>query len=53
MLARKGIPFERALRTVKTNRIVESAIIARESQVVEVKVINMVASRVRFKIIKK
>ena len=50
MSARRSLPFERALRTVKINRMVEGANTTRENQIIETN-INMVHSRVRFTII--
>ena len=50
MSARRSLPLERALRTVKINRIAEGAITTRENQVTETN-INIVDSRVRFTII--
>ena len=51
MLARRSLPFEKALRTVKINRMAQGSITTRGNQVIETNIINMVDSRVRFKII--
>ena len=50
MSARRNLPFERAPRTVKINRMAEGAITTQENQVIETN-INMVDSRVHFTII--
>ena len=50
MLARRNLPFEKALRTIKINRMAEGAITPRGNQVIETN-INMVNSKVRFNII--
>ena len=52
MSARRNLPFERAPRTVKINRMAEGAITTQENQVIETN-INMVDSRVHFTIIVK
>ena len=51
MLARKSLSFEKDLPTVTTNSMTEGAITTRGTQVTETSVINMVGSRIRFKII--
>ena len=51
MLARRSLPFEKALCTVKINRMAQGSITTRGNQVIETNIINMVDSRVRFKII--
>ena len=51
MLARRSLPFEKALRAVKMNRMAQGSITTRGNQVTETNGINMVDSRVRFKII--
>ena len=51
MLARRSLPFEKALRTLKINRMAQGSSTTRENQVIETNIINMVDSRVRFKII--
>ena len=51
MLARRSLPFEKTLRTVKINSMAEGAITARRNQVIETNIIKILYSRVRFKII--
>ena len=51
MLAIKSLPFEKALRTVKINRLAEDIIITWGNQEIQTNIINMINSKVRFKII--
>ena len=51
MLARRSLPFEKALCTVKINRMTEGAITTRRNQAIETNIIKILDSRVRFKII--
>ena len=50
MLAKRNLPFEKTLRKIKINRMVEGAITKQENQVIKTS-INMVSSKVRFNII--
>ena len=50
MLVRRNLPLEKAFHTVKINHMAEDAITTQGNQVIETKVINMLDSRVRFKI---
>ena len=52
MLVRRNLPFEKALRIVKINRMAKGAITTRGNQVIETK-INTVNSKVRFNIVAK
>ena len=50
MLAKKSLPFEKALCTVKINHMGKGTINARGNQVVETNIIDMIDYRVHFKI---
>ena len=50
MLERRNLPFKKAFRTIKINRMAEGAITTRGNQVIEMN-INMVDSKVHFNII--
>ena len=47
----RSLPFVKALRTVKINRMVEDAVATQGNQVIETNITNMVDSRIRLKII--